>query len=80
MAGPTSEQSRLITETEYHISALDELLKVYEHALENELHERHKNTRLIAWLAGRIEYTAAQLLAARRRRTALTAELQSRAL
>lgn len=46
MAGPTGVQRRLIAETEYHIGALDELLAVYELALENELKERRKNTRL----------------------------------
>jgi hypothetical protein len=75
MAGPTGDQRRLIAETEYHIGALDELLAVYELALENALSERRKNTRLIATLANRIEYTAAQLLAAKKRRTALQIEL-----
>lgn len=78
MAGPTGDQRRLIAETEGHISSLDELLAVYEHALENELGERRPNKRLIMWLSGRIEYTAAQLLEARKRRTALTVELQGK--
>lgn len=77
MAGPTADQRRLIAETEYHVSALDELLAVYELALENALKERRPNRRLIATLANRIEYTAAQLLAAKARRTALQVELQS---
>ena len=78
MAGPTDVQRRLIAETEHHIGALDELLAVYELALENEKKERRKNTRLIATLASRIEYTAAQLLAAQKRRTALQIELQTK--
>jgi hypothetical protein len=75
MAGPTGDQRRLIAETEDHIGALDELLAVYELALENEMRARRPNRRLIATLASRIEYTAAHLLAAKRRRAALTVEL-----
>lgn len=77
MSGPTSDQRRLIAETECHICALDELLAVYELALENALSERRKNTHLITTLAARIDYTATQLLAAKKRRARLRQELQS---
>lgn len=79
MAGPTSDQRALVAETEHHAAALDELLKVYELAMENALKERRPNRRLIATLAGRIEYTAAQLLAVQARRTALKEDLQAKA-
>lgn len=76
MAGPNGATRRLIAETEYHIASLDELLAVYELALENELKERRKNTRLIATLAARIEYTAEQLAQAKYRRQQLQMDLQ----
>jgi hypothetical protein len=75
MAGPTSDQRRLIAETEYHIAALDELLTVYEFAMRKAVNARRRDPQHIAWLAGRIEYTASMLLAAQDRRTALTVEL-----
>ena len=79
MAGPTSDQRRLIAETEYHIASLDELLAVYEYAMRKAVNAKRPDTHHIAWLANRIDYTASQLVAAKARRAALTSELHDKA-
>lgn len=77
MAGPTSDQRRRIAETENHAAALSELLAVYEYAMSKAVSAKRRDTRHIAWLASRIEYTAAQLVEVKARRDILRIELQA---
>lgn len=74
MAGPSATQQSYLTELEYHISALDELLYAYECGLRNAL---SRNDRpLIRMLTGRIAYHTKQLEQAQRRRAKLQHDLQ----
>lgn len=76
MAGPSATQQSYLTELEYHISALDELLHTYECGLRNAL---GKNDRpLIRTLTGRIAYHTQQLEQAKRRRTKLQHDLYAK--